>query len=100
MRPLLQSPYGERGSVRRADPACTATARGAEELRGEPRARSRGREARGEAQEALSRGLREPDALAEDPRGAAPEPPVHPRPIRGPWRRIRGRGGGAGPCGG
>src|ERR1019366_5439343 len=63
---LLQSPGGERGPVRRADPPCPTAARGAEELRREPGARSRGREARGESPEALPRDLREPHALAED----------------------------------
>src|ERR1017187_6359073 len=74
--PLLQSPRGERGSVRRADPARAAAARGVEELRGQPRARPRGREARRQAPEGLPRDLREPHAMAEDPRRAAPEPAV------------------------
>src|SRR5512141_1133757 len=70
--PLLQSPRGERGPVRRADPARAAATRGAEDLRGQSRPRSRGREARGEAPEGLPRDLREPHALAENPRRAAP----------------------------
>src|ERR1019366_521239 len=88
--PLLQSPRGERGSVRRADPARAAAARGAEELRGQPRARSRGREARRQAPEGLPRDLREPHTLAEDARGAAPEPAVHARLRAPPHAGFRG----------